>query len=96
MADLTMDKRTSWSRRYRTTLPVESSNIIVQSDGGLREDDCAAAAWIVGVWGEAGGEFVFEPLVAHGTYLQLPCTVFKAEAIALDEASRELSTLLTV
>jgi len=90
LADLTMDIRKSWERRFATTMKVCAANIVVQTDGGLREGDCASAAWIIGLWGENG----YEPLVAHGTYLSSMCTVFMAEAIALDEAAAEVRALI--
>ena len=71
-----------------------SSNLIVQTDGGRRERDCAAAAWIIGLWCEGSAGRTFEPLIAHGTFLHTDLTVFRIEAIALDEASREVDALL--
>ena len=67
------------------------ANIIVQTDGGLRPGDCAAAAFVIGLWSEAGQ---YEPWVAQGTFLPSSCTVFASEAIALDEASEKLEHLL--
>ena len=97
LADLTMDKRKTWETRYETSaLTLDRSNVIIQTDGGLREGDCAAAAWIIGFWGQTLEGWTFEPLVVHGTYIELPCTVFRAEAIALDEASREFAALLAL
>ena len=93
LADLTMDRRTTWRKQFDTTLDAMKSNIVVQTDGGLREDDCAAAAWIIGLWGTVDGKDVFEPFIIHGTFLELPCTAFGAEAIALDEASAEVAML---
>ena len=95
LADLTMDIQKSWARRYRSSLPPGGANVVVQTDGGLRDGDCAASAWIIGLWGIRSGAWTYEPLVAGGVFLDLPCTVFKAEAIALDEASREVVALLT-
>ncbi len=67
--------------------------MLIQSDGGLREGDCAGAAWIIGLWGEDGHGLRYEPLAAHGRFLEPSCLVFLAEAIALDEASAELQRL---
>ena len=74
---------------YPTTLEINKSNIIVQTDGGRREEDCAAASWVIGLWGDDGGGFRYEPLAVQGTYLDQSCTVFATEAIALDEATAE-------
>ena len=69
----------------------DEGNIIVQTDGGRREADCAAAAWIIGIYGKYG----YEPLVAHGTFLTHTTTVFLAEGLALDEASSEVELLMS-
>ena len=90
-----MDRRSTWCKRFDTTLDMTKCNVVVQTDGGMREDDCAAAAWIIGLWGSVDGKDVFEPYIIHGTFLELPCTVFGAEAIALDEASAEAAKLLS-
>ena len=44
--------------------------------------------------GRRGQELLFEPLVVHGTFMRVPCTVFAAESIALDEASTEAANIL--
>lgn len=67
---------------------------MIQTDGGVREGHCAAAAWIIGVWVCADGDNHFEPLVVHGTFLEATCSVFEAEAIALDEASAEVAQII--
>ena len=95
LADLTMDRRCSWRRRFSTTLNQTTANIIVQTDGGLRQGDCAAAAFIIGFWGRAGQGLTYEPWVVHGTFLESSRSAFAAEAIALDEASAELEKLLS-
>ena len=94
LADLTMDLRRSWTKSYPHTMDAKASNLIVQTDGGLRDGDCAAAAWIIGVWGDDGQGPRFQPVVAGGTFLISTCTVFLAEAIALDEASAEVDRLI--
>ena len=76
-------------------MPIQSANVIIQTDGGLRDGDCAAAAWIIGLWGRIDGQCIYEPLMVHCTFLELPCAVFRAEAIALDEASRAAQAILT-
>ena len=49
LADHTMDLRRSWRKSFTATLEVDNANIIVQTDGGLREGDCAAASSIIGL-----------------------------------------------
>jgi len=93
LADLTMDNRRSWDKRFATALQLEEANLVIQTDGGLRED-CGAAAWVIGLWGIVGQRFCYQPLAAHGTYLEPGCTVFATEAIALDEASAEVHRLM--
>ena len=95
LADLTMDQRRTWTKRFDTNMPMRGSNIIVQTDGGRRDGDCAAAAWTIGLWRQTAAGPKFEPMIAHGTYLDTTCTVFDTEAIALGEASKELVALLS-
>ena len=51
--------RLSWEKSFDTGTKVAEENILIQTDGGLREDDCAAAAYIIG-------------LVNQGSYQPLP------------------------
>ena len=95
LADLTMDGRRTWTKQFPTTLSIGTSNVVIQTDGGRREGDCSAAAWIIGLWGAGTTGSVFEPLMVHGTYLHDEHTAFGTEAIALDEASRAVADLLT-
>ena len=94
LADLTMDRRQSWSKKYITKLDPQHSNLVIQTDGGLREGDCAAAAWIAGLWGRLDGAPLFEPLMVQGTFLESNVSVFSAEAIALDEATTAVDNLI--
>ena len=71
-------------------------NWIVKTDGGVREEDCAAAAWILGLWGLHGGSPLFEPWKIQGTFLDPGVSVFAAEAIALDEATQEVDSLIII
>eukprot|EP00973_Karenia_brevis_P006886 933296-Karenia_brevis.AAC.1 len=48
LADHTMDLRRTWEKRYSYGMSISQANIIVQTDGGVRENDGGAAAWIVG------------------------------------------------
>ena len=62
-------------------MSIPDANISIQTDGGLREGFCGAAAWIIGLWGEGDSGCEFQPLIAHGTFLQVGATVFETEAI---------------
>ena len=94
LADLTMDLCRTWEKSFAPSLEIASSNLIVQTDGGCRAQDCAAAAWIIGLWGDDGEGFRYEPLMVHGTFLDASTTVFAAEAIALDEATQKLQQFI--
>ena len=89
-----MDKGTSWHRNFQSEADVSQRNLVIQTDGGRREGQCAAAAWIIGAWTGNGNEGIFEPLVAHGTFLEATFFVFATEAIALDEASAEVARIM--
>ena len=80
----------NWEQQYETTLEIQASNLVIQTDGGLRDGQCAASAWVIGLWGESR----YEPLIAHGTVLDCSTTVFAAEAIALDEATAKVKEIL--
>ena len=81
MARLTspMDRRRSWKREFPTSLRLHEANIVVQTNGGLLEGDCAAAAFVIGLWGHTAAGEIYEPLIIQGTYLHLPCTVLLAQ-----------------
>ena len=64
-----------------------------QTDGSIRAEDCAAAAFIVGLWSPDGN---YQPLLAHGTFLKQAQTVFMLDATALDEAGSAVEHLLSV
>ena len=92
LTDHTMDRRSSWQHRYATTQTLAEANIIIQTDGGLREEDCAAAGWIIGLWSVESE--LFEPFEVGGVFLENSCTVFMADALAIDEASAIVQRLL--
>ena len=94
LADLTMDVARSWEKKFETRLAPAGSNLVVQTDGGLRQHGCAAAAWIVGLWGVIDGNYVYEPLIAHGTFVSTSVSVFGCEAIALAEAGAAMDSLI--
>ena len=87
-----MDKRCSWEKRFQPSGCIDAANIIVQSNGGVRDGDCAAAAFIIGLWHDR--EQHFEPLVIHGTFLSEVCGVLMVEAIALEESVLEVQRLM--
>ena len=87
LADLTMDRRSSWSRVFQTSLQIQCSNIVVQTDGGRRpQEDIAASSMVVGVVGSVEGSLVYEPCFAQGVFMSSGVSVFQAGAIALDIA----------
>ena len=89
LADLTMDRRGSWTKTFEPK-GIDGSNLIIQTDGGLRGNDCSAASYIIGCW--RCGQY--EPVMGHGTFLESACTVFHAEAIVLDEATAAVQRLI--
>ena len=91
---LTMDTKSSWNRQYTTTLTRKTSSIIVQTDGGVRSDICAAASLIVGLFGLSGTTPLYEPLNAEGIFLSCETPVFQAEGIALDIAVQWVKNLV--
>eukprot|EP00746_Dinoflagellata_sp_MGD_P151588 gnl/MRDRNA2_/MRDRNA2_83144_c0_seq1.p1 gnl/MRDRNA2_/MRDRNA2_83144_c0~~gnl/MRDRNA2_/MRDRNA2_83144_c0_seq1.p1 ORF type:complete len:117 (+),score=18.35 gnl/MRDRNA2_/MRDRNA2_83144_c0_seq1:179-529(+) len=86
--------QTHLGKTFPTTLEVGASNLIVQTDGGRRDGDCAAAAWIIGLWGQTADGYCYEPWIAHGTFMDASVTVFAAEAIALDEAAARMQIII--
>ena len=39
LADHTMDIRRSWERVFEVSLALQTSNLVIQTDGGLRPDE---------------------------------------------------------
>ena len=76
LADLAVDKRGTVHKVFDTSLSMSECNVVAQTDGGVRSDDCAAAAWIIGLWGKKEEEYVYELWIAHGTFLDCKCTFF--------------------
>ena len=68
--------------------------MVIQTDGGLRPGDGAAAAYIIGFWGRSGEKTIFEPLFVAGAFLDSSVTVLTCEAVALEEASAKLANLI--
>ena len=94
LADLTMDRRSSWSRQFSSNRLASDLNVIVQTDGGVRNDDCASAAFIIGLCGHSQEGPFYEPILAQGTFIATPCSSFAAEAIALDEATAAVKRIV--
>ena len=86
LADLTMDQGRSWKREYVISQDPLKANWVIQTDGGRRSENCAAAALVIGIWVCNGEKFQYEPWFAQGTFLVGGATVFQTEAIALDKA----------
>ena len=38
------DKKSSWTQQFQVGTPTQNCNVIAETDGGLREGDCAAAS----------------------------------------------------
>ena len=89
LCNLTMNqKKTSWRQARKATAPSEC-NWLVYSDGGTRAD-CSASAWII--CAVADGTIVL--VVVGGIFFPEPVSSFAAEAIALEEATKELHAWL--
>lgn len=56
-------------RAFEPTLEIERASVVIQTDGGVREGDYAAAAWIINLWAEAPESYTYEPLMVHGIYV---------------------------
>ena len=61
LADLTMDRAVSWSRRYPLKSNTINGNIVIQTDGGRRSDHCAAASFVIGLVSLDQGMWTYEP-----------------------------------
>ena len=85
-----MDLRADIHKEFQAEGRIDAANIVIQTDGGLRPDCAAAAAFIIGLWKDAA----YSPLLCHSTFIISPCTAFQTEAIALDEASKAVEILL--
>ena len=91
LADLTMDRRAGWTRRYTLTEDAFNGNCLAFSDGGKRSVSVSAAAWLLVVLFWEGDQWRVEPWAAGGIFLHDDATVFEAEAIGLDAAVAFLS-----
>ena len=96
LADLTMDLAHSWEKTFKTRLSPSTANVVAQMDGSLRQEGCAAAAWILGFWGVIGGTYIYEPFMAGVTYITTSISAVACEAVALDEAVARVEQLISV
>lgn len=81
-----MDMRSSWLQEDQESGWVDQ-NVVVFSDGGVQNDQEAAAAWSVGlIFGLHSSEMEFHLIAARGIFINYPISSFLAEAIALDGA----------
>ena len=94
LADLTMNRRSSWSRQFSPTRLASDCNVIVQTDGGVRNGDCASAAFIIGFCGRCLEGTFYDPILAQGTFIATQCSSFAAEAIALDKATAAVKRIV--
>ena len=68
LADLTMDRQQPWEKIFPTTLNARQAHVLIQTDGGLRTENCAAASRIIGLWGS--DQQKYEPCMAGGTFIE--------------------------
>ena len=85
-----MDRKGTW----RSEKPIDrcryrEHNILVFSDGGTRPG-CSASAWTLGVMSRKDNELCYTPIIAAGIFFESPVSSFMAEAIALENACKEL------
>ena len=84
LCNRTMDDVKGEWREVRDYSAERARNVVVFSDGGTRAD-CSASAWALCV---VIGQ-TLHPVIAAGIFFQVPISSFAAEAIALDNATRE-------
>ena len=85
LCNRTMDDVKGEWREVRDYSAERARNVVVFSDGGTRAD-CSASAWALCV---VIGQ-TLHPVIAAGIFFQVPISSFAAEAIALENATREL------
>ena len=81
LADLTMYRRSSWPRQFSPTRLASDCNVIVQTDGGVRNGDCASAASIIGLFGHSQEGTFYEPILAQGTFIVTPCGLLQPKPL---------------
>ena len=74
--------------------PLEDCIRLAHSDGGTRAHRCSGAAWIVEVRRWTGEVMELHVMAISGTYIELPISSFCAEALALEECTLFIRTLL--
>ena len=83
-------KKASW-REEREHVRESGDNVVAFSDGVSR-NDCSASAWVLCVWATRGGKRKLIPVIAAGIFFPAPISSFAAEAVALEEATKELKS----
>lgn len=83
-----MDRRETWKRVFNPAVFLDNCNIIVQTDGGRRSENCAASSVIIGTFSKIGEHLKYDPLFAQGLFYNDNLSVFQTEAIALEAAFR--------
>ena len=81
-------------RKYDNSQDPLKSNCVIQTDGGRRSENCAAASLVIGIWAQNRDKFHYEPWFAQGTFLAGGATVSQTEAIAFDEAVKWYKQML--
>ena len=84
-----------WCQERSTAADLDlakSSIILVYSDGGTRPE-CSASAWMLGI-ASAECDKGLKPMIVSGIYFQTPSSFFLAEAIALENATKELASFI--
>ena len=61
LADYTMDIQTSWAKEFDITANPRDTNIAIQTDGGKRLGNTAAASVVVGIFDCGEGTSTFQP-----------------------------------
>ena len=81
----TMDATRSWQKVWPCShVSHGTHSILVFSDGGTREGDCSASAWVMGAILDNGHGWAIRMIAAEGQFLHEPASSFQAETVALD------------
>ena len=94
LADHTMDRGASWKKTFTVKLNPMNANIIVQTDGGKRGNESAAASVVIGLFTMHEGAVLYEPWHAEGTLLPGSISVFESKAIAVESGARWVAQAL--
>ena len=97
LANYTMDVRRSWHQfcpMPSSDVSLTEANFILHFDGGTREEDCSAAAWILEARVVQDCRLMIFPVAYCGKFLHPPVSSFLAEAIALESCTEIFSNLI--